>query len=71
MKRILGFITTSFLVLTVAATAFAVQESMMKKQPEMMMSKKPAMSKQRKQTVRRKVHSHRKIKKTIRKSAVK
>jgi hypothetical protein len=62
MKYILGFLTTSFLVLTIAAVGFAFQEDMMKKQTNMM-SKQPVMSKQKRPTKQhRKIYKHRKNK---------
>jgi len=68
--KIFGFLITSLLVLSIAVTAFAVQEDMMKKQPSMM-SKKPSMSVQKKRSKPRKIYKHRKGKKIIRKFTVK
>ena len=74
MKRIIGFFTTAFLVLTITGVGVAFQEEMMKKQPSMM-SKKTTMSKSttrkyRKQSKHRKFYKNYKSRKMVRKSTV-
>jgi len=75
MKRIIGFFTTAFLVLTITGVGFASQDEMMKKQPSMT-SKKTTMSKStttrkyRKRNKQSKFHKRYKGKKMVRKSTV-
>ncbi len=76
MKRIIGFFTTVFLVLSIAAVGFAFQEDMMKKQPSMMkkktmVSKSISTRKYRKQIKHSKFHKHYKGRKMVRKSTLK
>ncbi len=65
MKRITGFFTILFLVLAIAETSFATQQEMMKKQTNMMSSKKPMMQKQSKKIQYRKVQKSYKGRKKI------
>ncbi len=71
MKRIVGFFTILFLVLAITEISFATQQEMMKKQPNVMSSKKPTMQKQRKKIKYRKVQKHYKGRKMVRKSTLK
>lgn len=71
MKRIIGFFTILVLVLAIAETSFATRQEMMKKQTNMMTSKKPIAQKQRKKTKYRKVKKSYKSRKMVRRSFAK